>query len=149
MNICKVVFYYIGILTVSIVFVKMLYELITKKYKKKLVMDDSRKNTKIQYFQILFYIVGIIFSGICVFTIGISGLRDLPFGLKNQYPHAIGQIVEVDKTSHGDFSVIIEDEITKEKIDIGFLHKSLKEGEKVEVYYLPHLKIGSVYKIQQ
>ena len=54
MNICKVVFYYIGILTVSIVFVKMLYELITKKYKKKLVMDDSRKNTKIQYFQILF-----------------------------------------------------------------------------------------------
>ena len=83
------------------------------------------------------------------FTIGISGLRDLPFVLKNQYPHAIGQIVEVDKTSHGDFSVIIEDEITKEKIDIGFLHKSLKEGEKVEVYYLPHLKIGSVYKIQQ
>lgn len=63
MNICKVVFYYIGILTVSIVFVKMLYELITKKYKKKLVMDDSRKNTKIQYFQILFYIVGIIFFG--------------------------------------------------------------------------------------
>ena len=52
--------------------------------------------------------------------------------------------MEVDKTSHGDFSVIIEDEITKEKIDIGFLHKSLKEGEKVEVYYLPHLKIGSV-----
>ena len=66
MNICKVVFYYIGILTVSIVFVKMLYELVTKKYKKKLVVDDSRKNTKIQYFQIFFYIVGIIFSGICV-----------------------------------------------------------------------------------
>ena len=75
MNICKVVFYYIGILTVSIVFVKMLYELVTKKYKKKLVMDDSRKNTKIQYFQILFYIVGIIFSEICVFTIGKYSLQ--------------------------------------------------------------------------
>ena len=61
----------------------------------------------------------------------------------------IGKIVEVDKTSHGDFSVIIENEITKEKLDIGFIHKNLKEGEKVEVYYLPHLKIGSIYKIQQ
>ena len=40
-------------------------------------------------------------------------------------------------------------EITKEKLDIGFIHKNLKEGEKVEVYYLPHLKIGSIYKIQQ
>ena len=40
----------------------MLYELVTKKYKKKLVMDDSRKNTKIQYFQIFFYIAGIIFQ---------------------------------------------------------------------------------------
>ena len=137
MNICKVVFYYIGILTVSIVFVKMLYELVTKKYKKKLIMDDILLHCRNN------------FSGICVFTIGISGLKDLPFVLKNQYPHAIGQIVEVNKTSHGDFSVIIEDEITKEKIDIGFIHKSLKEGEKVEVYYLPHLKIGSVYKIQQ
>lgn len=55
----------------------------------------------------------------------------------------------MDKTSHGDFTVIIENEITREKVDIGFLHKNLKEGEKVEVYYLPHLKIGSVYKIQQ
>ena len=55
----------------------------------------------------------------------------------------------MDKTSHGDFSVIIENEITKEKLDIGFIHKNLKEGEKVEVYYLPNLKIGSIYKIQQ
>ena len=55
--------------------------------------------------------VGIIFLGICVFTIGVSGVRDLPFVLRNQYPYMIGKIVEV--------------------------------------YYLPHLKIGSVYKIQQ
>ena len=56
--------------------------------------------------------------------------------------------MEINKTSHGDFSIIVEDEITNKKIDIGFLHKDLKEGEKVEVYYLPHLKIGSVYKLE-
>ena len=42
------------------------------------------KNPKIQYFQTCFYIAGIIFSGICVCTIGVSGIRDLPFVLKNQ-----------------------------------------------------------------
>ena len=52
----------------------------------------------------------------------------------------------MDKTSHGDFSVIIENEITKEKLDIGFIHKNLKEGEKVEVYYLPHLKLVAYIK---
>ena len=107
MNVCKVLFYYIGIIIVCAVFVKMLYDLVTKKYKKKFSMEDLQENPKIQYFQIFFYIVGIIFLGLCVFSIGISGLRDLPFVLKNQYPHAIGEIVEVDKTPHGDFSVII------------------------------------------
>ena len=149
MNIYKVIFYYIGIIIVCIVFINMLYNLVTKRYKEKLSKEQLSKNPKIQYFQTCFYIAGIIFSGICVCTIGVSGIRDLPFVLKNQYPHVIGKIVEVDKTSHGDFSVIIENEITKEKLDIGFIHKNLKEGEKVEVYYLPHLKIGSIYKIQQ
>ena len=127
MNIYKVIFYYIGIIIVCIVFINMLYNLVTKKYKEKLSKEQLSKNPKIQYFQTCFYIAGIIFSGICVCTIGVSGIRDLPFVLKNQYPN----------------------EITKEKLDIGFIHKNLKEGEKVEVYYLPHLKIGSIYKIQQ
>ena len=38
------------------------------------------------------------------------------------------------------FLLLIEDEITKEKIDIGFIHKSLKEGEKVEVILFATLK---------
>lgn len=148
MNLYKVIFYYIGIIVVCIIFIKMTYEFVTKKYKKKLPKRDSNKNNKIQYFQMCFWLIGIFFSGLCVFTIGVSGMKDLPFVLKNQYPYAIGEIVEVRKTSHGDFSVIIENEITNEKIDIGFLRKNLKEGEKVEVYYLPHLKIGSIYKIK-
>lgn len=148
MNVYKVIFYYIGILTVCGVFVHMLYQFITKKYKEKLSQEQLHKNPRIQQFQTAFYIGGIVFSGLCVFTIGVSGIRDFPFVLKNQYPHVRGEIVEVDKTSHGDFSVIIENDITKEKLDIGFIHKDFKEGEKVEVYYLPHLKIGSVYKIQ-
>ena len=96
----------------------------------------------------LLYCRNYFFGDMCLYNWSIR-IRDLPFVLKNQYPHVIGKIVEVDKTSHGDFSVIIENEITKEKLDIGFIHKNLKEGEKVEVYYLPHLKIGSIYKIQQ
>ncbi|MFQ6950678.1 hypothetical protein [Mediterraneibacter gnavus] len=148
MNIYKVIFYYIGIIVVFIIFVKMTYEFVTKKYKKKLSNKNLSKNPKIKCFQMCFWLIGICFSGLCVFTIGISGMKDLPFVLKNQYPYAIGKIVEINKTSHGDFSIIVEDEITNKKIDIGFLHKDLKEGEKVEVYYLPHLKIGSVYKLE-
>ena len=149
MNVYKVIFYYIAIVVVCIVFVRMLYELVTKKYRMRLNSDYVKKNPKIQYFQTTFWILGVIFSGICAFTIGVAGLKDLPFVLKNEYPHVMGRVVEVDKTSHGDYSVIIEDEITKEEVDIGFVHKILRKGEKVEVYYLPHLKFGSVYKIQK
>lgn len=48
MNVCKVLFYYIGIIIVCTVFGKMLYDLLTKKYKKKFSMEDLQKNPKIQ-----------------------------------------------------------------------------------------------------
>lgn len=79
MNVYKVIFYYIGIVLVCIVFVRMFYELVTKKYRMRLNSDYVNKNPKIQYFQIIFWILGVIFSGICVFTIGVAGLKDLPF----------------------------------------------------------------------
>ena len=79
MNLYKVIFYYIAIIVVCIVFVKMLYELVTKKYKMKLNPDYVNKNPRVQYFQTAFWILGVIFSGICVFTIGVAGLKDLPF----------------------------------------------------------------------
>ena len=79
MNIYKVIFYYIGIIIVCIVFINMLYNLVTKKYKEKLSKEQLSKNPKIQYIKTCFYIAGIIFSGICVCTIGVSGIRDLPF----------------------------------------------------------------------
>lgn len=79
MNVYKVIFYYIGIVLVCIVFVRMFYELVTKKYRMRLNSDYVNKNPKIQYFQIIFWILGVIFSEICVFTIGVAGLKDLPF----------------------------------------------------------------------
>lgn len=82
MNVYKVIFYYIAIVVVCIVFVRMLYELVTKKYRMRLNSDYVNKNPKIQYFQTTFWILGVIFSGICVFTIGVAGLKDLPFALK-------------------------------------------------------------------
>ena len=56
MNIYKVIFYYIGIIIVCIVFINMLYNLVTKKYKEKLSKEQLSKNPKILYFQTCFYI---------------------------------------------------------------------------------------------
>lgn len=129
-------------------FINMLYNLVTKSIKRNYLRNSYLKIPKYNISKHAFILQELFFGDMCLYNWSI---RDKRFTIcfKNQYPHVIGKIVEVDKTSHGDFSVIIENEITKEKLDIGFIHKNLKEGEKVEVYYLPHLKIGSIYKIQQ
>jgi NADH:ubiquinone oxidoreductase subunit 6 (subunit J) len=63
MNIYKVIFYYIGIIIVCIVFINMLYNLVTKKYKEKLSKEQLSKNPKIQYFQHAFILQELFFRG--------------------------------------------------------------------------------------
>lgn len=78
---------------------------------------------------------------------GILALLDLPYVLRNEYPCTVGTVTEVDDGSQGDVSIIIEDDVSKEEIEIVLIYKEIREGERVKAYYLPHMKIGTVYRV--
>ena len=67
--------------------------------------------------------------------------------LRNEYPYTVGTVTEVDDGSQGDVSIIIEDDVSKEEIEIVLIYKEIREGERVKAYYLPHMKIGTVYRV--
>ena len=63
MNIYKVIFYYIGIIIVCIVFINMLYNLVTKKYKEKLSKEQYLKIPKYNISKHAFILQELFFRG--------------------------------------------------------------------------------------
>ena len=132
MNLYKVAFFYICEIIGLIIFIHTVYELVTGKYAKKIgnpvTEEQKRKSKKYGLY-------------------GILALLDLPYVLRNEYPCTVGTVTEVDDGSQGDVSIIIEDDVSKEEIEIVLIYKEIREGERVKAYYLPHMKIGTVYRV--
>jgi hypothetical protein len=148
MNLYKVAFFYICEIIGLIIFIHTVYELVTGKYAKKIgnpVTEEQKRKSK--KYQFGFYLFAAILLGFVNGLYGILALLDLPYVLRNEYPYTVGTVTEVDDGSQGDVSIIIEDDVSKEEIEIVLIYKEIREGERVKAYYLPHMKIGTVYRV--
>ncbi len=127
MNLYNVALYYISIVVGLIVFILTVYRLVTGKYAKEVrgpvTEQQKRKTKKLQFGFNLFVAV---LSGAAVGVVGPEALLDLPYVVRNEYPCTVGIVTEVDKGSQGDISIIIEDETSKEEIEIIFIYKKVR-----------------------
>lgn len=125
-----------------------LYQLFTGKYAKEVRGPVTEKQKRrVKKMQFGFYLFAAIFLGFVNGLYGILALLDLPYVLRNEYPCTVGIVTEVDEGAQGDISIIIEDDVSKEETEIVLIYKEISEGERVKAYYLPHMKIGTVYRV--
>ncbi len=148
MNLYRVALYYASVIVGLIIFIHTVYELITGKYAKKIEGPVTEKQKRMaKKMQLGFNLFVAILLGVMLGMYGKYVLLDLPYVLKNEYPCTVGTVTEVDKGTQGDISIIVKDDTSKKETEIILIYKEIREGERVKAYYLPHMKIGTVYRV--
>lgn len=92
-----------------------------------------------------FEIFGFLILTLGVVFLSVSALLDCPYVIKENYPYTEGIVTKVIDNASSN-TIIIQDNESKETIDIHYIHSDYKKGDKVTAYYLPHLKIGTIKK---
>ena len=148
MNLYRVTLYYASVIVGLIIFILTAYRLVTGKYAKEIKGPVTEKQKRMaKKMQLVFYLFAAILLGVMLGMYGTCALLDLPYVLRNAYPCTVGTVTEVDKGTQGDISIIIKDDASKEETEIVLIYKEIREGERVKAYYLPHMKIGTVYRV--
>ena len=148
MNLYRVTLYYASVIVGLIIFILTAYRLVTGKYAKEIKGPVTEKQKRMaKKMQLVFYLFAAILLGGMLGMYVTCALLDLPYVLRNEYPCTVGTVTEVDKGTQGDISIIIKDDASKEETEIVLIYKEIREGERVKAYYLPHMKIGTVYRV--
>ncbi len=148
MNLYRVTLYYASVIVGLIIFILTAYRLVTGKYAKEIKGPVTEKQKRMaKKMQLVYYLFAAILLGVMLGMYGTCALLDLPYVLRNEYPCTVGTVTEVDKGTQGDISIIIKDDASKEETEIVLIYKEIREGERVKAYYLPHMKIGTVYRV--
>lgn len=78
-----------------------------------------------------------------VMTLSFPAALDFPYVLKGDYLYVNGTVIKVINNSK-DNTIIIRDRNSKKEVSIYYVFSNYEEGEEVNAYYLPHMKIGTI-----